>query len=104
VRIAVACKGAAKACLITDCVSACRRDTSSGAPRLPDGTIAGSILSMDRAVANVQHFAGVALEQAVEMATRSPARVIGCDKTKGSLDAGVNVLMTMIDGEVVFQR
>ena len=114
-RIAVACKGAAKACLITDCVSACRRDTSSGAPRLPDGTIAGSILSMDRAVANVQHFAGVALEQAVEMATLSPARGLGCDKSKGSLapgkdadivlfDADVNVSMTMIDGEVVFQR
>jgi N-acetylglucosamine-6-phosphate deacetylase len=114
VRVAVACKGAAKACLITDCVSACHRDTSSGVPRLPDGTIAGSILSMDRAVANVQHFAGLALPQAVEMATLSPARVIGCDKSKGSLapgkdadlvllDADVNVSMTMIGGEVVWQ-
>jgi N-acetylglucosamine-6-phosphate deacetylase len=115
VRIAVACKGPAKTCLITDCVSARHRDVSSGAPRLADGTIAGSILSMDRAIANVQHFAGVTLAQAVEMATLSPARVIGCDKTKGSLapgkdadlvlfDADVNVSMTVIAGEVVFQR
>jgi len=114
VRVAVACKGAAKACLITDCVSARDRDTSSGVPRLPDGTIAGSILSMDRAVANVQHFAGLALPQAVEMATLSPARVLGCDKSKGSLapgrdadlvlfDADVNVSVTMIGGEVVWQ-
>jgi N-acetylglucosamine-6-phosphate deacetylase len=96
-------------------VSARHRDVSSGAPRLADGTIAGSILSMDRAVANVQHFAGVTLVQAVEMATLSPARVIGCDKTRGSLapgkdadlvlfDADVNISMTMIDGQVVFQR
>jgi N-acetylglucosamine-6-phosphate deacetylase len=115
VRIAVACKGAAKTCLITDCVSARNRDVSSGAPRLADGTIAGSILSMDRAIANVQHFAGVTLAQAVEMATLSPARVIGCDKARGSLapgkdadlvlfDADVNVSMTLIAGEVVFQR
>jgi len=114
VRIAVACKGPAKTCLITDCVSGVDRDISSGVPRLPDGTIAGSILSMDRAVANVQHFAGVTLAQAVEMATLSPARVLGCDKTKGSLapgkdadivlfDADVNVSMTMIGGAVVFQ-
>jgi len=57
----------------------------------------------------------VTLAQAVEMATLSPARVIGCDKTKGSLapgkdadlvlfDADVNVSMTVIAGEVVFQR
>jgi len=113
VRMALACKGAARTCLITDCVSGRGRDVSSGAPRLPDGTLAGSILSMDRAVANVQRFAGLALPQAVEMASLSPARAVGCDKTRGSLapgkdadvvlfDADVNVSLTMIGGEVVF--
>jgi N-acetylglucosamine-6-phosphate deacetylase len=114
VRMAVACKGAARTCLITDCVSARDRDISSGAPRLPDGTLAGSVLSMDRAVANVRRFAGVSLPEAVEMATLSPARAVGCDKTKGSLapgkdadvvlfDADMHVSMTMIGGEAAWQ-
>jgi N-acetylglucosamine-6-phosphate deacetylase len=115
VRIAVACKGAAKTCLITDCVSGRRGRIVGGAPRLQDGTIAGSILSMDRAVANAMQFAGVTLEQAVEMATLSPARAVGCDRAKGSLapgkdadvvlfDEGVNVSLTMIGGEVAYER
>jgi N-acetylglucosamine-6-phosphate deacetylase len=113
VHVAVACKGVPRTCLITDCVSGLRVETGSGAPRLPDGTLAGSMLSMDRAVANVQRFAGVTLEQAVEMATLTPARAAGCDRARGSLapgkaadvvlfDEGVNVSLTMIGGEVVF--
>jgi len=113
VRTAVACKGPAGTCLITDCVSARDRRVVDGAPRLADGTLAGSVLSMDRAVANVQRFAGVSLEQAVEMATLSPARAAGCDRAKGSLapgkdadlvlfDAAVNVSLTMVGGEVVW--
>jgi len=115
VRVAIACKGAARTCLITDCVSGRRGRIIDGAPRLEDGTIAGSILSMDRAVANVMKFAGVSLEQAVEMATLSPARAVGCDRAKGSLapgkdadvilfDVGVNVSLTMVGGEVVYER
>ena len=113
-RTAVACKGAAKTCLITDCVSGLGREVIDGAPRLADGTIAGSVLSMDRAVANVQRFAGVSLREAVEMAPLSPARVIGLAASKGSLEAGkdadliifdalVNVRLTMIGGEAVWQ-
>jgi len=115
VRVAVACKGPARTCLITDCVSGRRGRIVGGAPRLEDGTIAGSILSMDRAAANVMRFAGVSLEQAVEMATLSPARAVGCDRAKGSLapgkdadvvlfDEGVNVSLTMIGGEVAYER
>jgi N-acetylglucosamine-6-phosphate deacetylase len=69
---------------------------------------------MDRAVANVRRFAGVSLPEAVEMATLSPARAVGCDKTKGSLapgkdadvvlfDADMHVSMTMIGGEAAWQ-
>ena len=115
VRIAIACKGTAKTCLITDCVSGRRGRVIDGAPRLEDGTIAGSVLSMDRAVANCMKFAGVSLEQAVEMAALSPARAVGCDRAKGSLapgkdadvilfDEGVNVSLTMIGGEVVCEK
>jgi N-acetylglucosamine-6-phosphate deacetylase len=39
--------------------------------------LAGSTLTMDRAVANCRHFAGVALRSAVAMATTNPARLLG---------------------------
>ena len=113
--MAVACKGVARTCLITDCVSGKHAGVVDGAPRLADGTLAGSVLSMDRAVANVLRFAGVTLQQAVEMATLSPARAMGCDRAKGSLapgkdadvvlfDQGVNVSLTLIGGEMAYQQ
>jgi N-acetylglucosamine-6-phosphate deacetylase len=46
------------------------------APRLPDGTLAGSVLRMDRAVANMVA-AGAGLPGAVAAATRIPADLIG---------------------------
>jgi N-acetylglucosamine-6-phosphate deacetylase len=45
-------------------------------PRLADGTLAGSVLRMDRAVANMVA-AGVGLAEAVAAATRIPADLIG---------------------------
>ena len=47
-----------------------------GPPRRDDGTIAGSTLRLDRAVANVAGL-GVALEKAVAAATRVPADLLG---------------------------
>jgi N-acetylglucosamine-6-phosphate deacetylase len=46
------------------------------APRLADGTLAGSVLRMDQAVANTVT-AGVVLAEAVAAATRIPADLIG---------------------------
>jgi len=46
------------------------------APRLADGTLAGSVLRMDRAVANAVT-AGAGLAEAVAAATRIPADLIG---------------------------
>jgi N-acetylglucosamine-6-phosphate deacetylase len=48
-----------------------------GAVRLPDGTLAGSVLSLDRAVRNVVAFAGAPLAEAVRAVTSTPAAVLG---------------------------
>ena len=40
-------------------------------------TLAGSVLTMDRAVANLQRFTGTSLETAVRLASRNPARLMG---------------------------
>jgi N-acetylglucosamine-6-phosphate deacetylase len=52
------------------------RPGDDGAPRRADGTLAGSVLRMDRAVANTVA-AGVGLAEAVAAATRIPADLIG---------------------------
>ena len=57
------------------------------APRLADGTLAGSALTMDRAVANVVGHCGVSLEDAVAAATLTPARLLGLDD-RGALEVG----------------
>jgi N-acetylglucosamine-6-phosphate deacetylase len=44
---------------------------------LSHGTLAGSVLTMDQAVANVQRFTGTSLAAAVRMASANPARMLG---------------------------
>ncbi len=75
-------------------------------------TLAGSTLTMDRAVENYIRYAGVPLEQALYAAARNPARMTGLEHFAGQLAgdqiAGVNVfspagklLATFIHGERV---
>jgi N-acetylglucosamine-6-phosphate deacetylase len=42
-------------------------------------TLAGSVLTMDRAVANLQRFTGASLATAVRLASQNPARMLGLD-------------------------
>lgn len=85
-----------------------------GRAKLATGVLAGSILTMDRAVANVQDFTGCALADALKMATLNPAKVLGLADRKGRIatgcDADVVVLdeedrprLTMVGGEVIWQ-
>ena len=81
--------------------------------RFPDGTIAGSALSMDLAVRNFRKHTDLPLHEVVNMASLYPARSIRADMSKGSLepgkdadfliaDAGFNVCQTYVRGERVF--
>ena len=88
VRLWLKMKGEERAILVTDGMSA------TGVPDgtytlgdfevvVKDGvclageTLAGSVLTMDRAVANVQKFTGTSLGAAVRLASRNPARMMG---------------------------
>jgi N-acetylglucosamine-6-phosphate deacetylase len=55
---------------------------------MSEGNLAGSVLTMDRAVRNVMQFAQWDLKSAVRLATLNPARVVGLDEV-GQLQAGV---------------
>jgi N-acetylglucosamine-6-phosphate deacetylase len=50
-----------------------------GVPRLADGTLAGSALSMPEAVANVVHHAGVPLAEGLWAASTAPADALGLE-------------------------
>jgi N-acetylglucosamine-6-phosphate deacetylase len=67
-----------------------------------DGKLAGSVLTMDRAVRNLSRFAGWTLLEAVAAATRNPARVARC-ANKGVLSAGADADFLVLNerGEVL---
>jgi N-acetylglucosamine-6-phosphate deacetylase len=48
---------------------------------LSNGTLAGSVLTMDQAVANVREFTGTTLAAAVRLASRNPATMLGMEDT-----------------------
>ncbi|MFN3648742.1 MAG: N-acetylglucosamine-6-phosphate deacetylase [Armatimonadota bacterium] len=109
VRLALSTKGPDRAALITDAFSATGLPdgTHTLGPHtvqvdgplctLSDGTIAGSILTMERAIGNAIDFAGVSLVHAVRMASLIPARIAGCSDRKGSLEAGKDADVTLLD-------
>ncbi len=70
--------------------------------RFPNGTIAGSALTMDQAVRNFLKYTGLPLYEVVNMASLYPARSIGVDATKGSLESGkdADILITDADFNV----
>lgn len=126
VRLALRTKGPDRIALVTDAMSALgmpdgvytlgshavtvRGDRCT----LADGTIASSMLSMDRAVRNAVAFAGVSLGEAARMASLVPARIAGCSDRKGSLEPGKDadvvvvtpafeVACTIARGRVVYE-
>ena len=85
-----------------------------GEARLEDGTLAGSVLKMNRAIENMVTKVGVPFTKAVDFATKNPARMLGIDQQTGSIAVGKNadftvlnenydVLLTLRDGNVIFQ-
>jgi N-acetylglucosamine-6-phosphate deacetylase len=119
-------KGPDKAVAITDAISGAGMSdgeyelggqkimVKDGAVRLGDGRLAGSALTLDQAVRNIVKFTRASLREAIQMATLTPARSIGVSTRKGSLepgkdadvvmlDEGLNVVSTMVGGEVVWR-
>lgn len=83
--------------------------------RLHDGTLAGSIILSDDAVRNMVRFGICDLPSAARMVSETPARVLGIDDRKGKiapgydadlvvLDEDLQVYLTIIGGEVAYQR
>lgn len=94
VRTTFRTKGAERIALVTDAVAwrtghlaALGIGVVEGAPRLADGTIAGSALTMDAAVRNAVDAAGVPLADALVAASTTPADVLS-DASRGRVATG----------------
>ena len=70
-----------------------------GAVRLPDGTLAGSVLTMDEAVRNLVA-SGASLADAVHAASAAPARLLGREDL-GAIRPGAPAHLTVLDEELV---
>ena len=112
-----------KLCLITDCMRAGGMedgDYTLGGQHvvkngieclLEDGTIAGSVLKLNEAVRNLKNHTDLSLQEVFACASLNPAKAIGEADRIGSLEEGkcadilicdenINVITTIIDGEI----
>jgi N-acetylglucosamine-6-phosphate deacetylase len=87
----------------------------TGAVRLADGTLAGSVLTMERALQNICAATGRPLTDMWPASSLNAARSIGLSSCKGSLEAGKDADLVLLDesfqvhltvaqGEIVFQQ
>jgi len=122
VKLFLKAKGHDRAVLITDAISATGMpdgryqlgpievDVKDG-KCTSNGSLAGSVLTMDRAIRNVIQFASWTLREAVRAATLNPAQAVGLASDRGVLVAGAtadfvvltqtgDVLKTVVGGRV----
>jgi N-acetylglucosamine-6-phosphate deacetylase len=74
-----------------------------GAARLSDGTLTGSVLTMDQALRNMLLMTGVSLQQAVGMLTLNPALAAQVSHRKGRLKVGYDADVLIFDQSLALQ-
>ena len=100
-----------KLCIITDCLPAGGLPegeyTLGGAKiiykndlcRLEDGTIAGSVLKLNKGVWNVYNNSKIPLNECVNCASLNPATTLGIQDKKGSIKVGKDADIVILDNE-----
>ena len=127
VEIAIRCKGKDKIVFITDSVSAAglpdgeyslgamKTFVKDGVARIAAGNLAGSSLRTNIALKNVVTRLGMPVEDAMLGVTKNPAQALGMYDEIGSiavgkrahltvLDDDFNVVMTVVDGKIVYKN
>jgi N-acetylglucosamine-6-phosphate deacetylase len=69
--------------------------------RLRDGTLAGSVTSMEKELINLVHFGGISLNHALQVASLNPATEIGFGNRKGSLTPGKDADIICLDRQTL---
>ncbi|HDK7174954.1 TPA: N-acetylglucosamine-6-phosphate deacetylase [Clostridium botulinum] len=120
-------KGKDKIILITDSMRAgCMNNgiwelggqkviVKNGSARLENNTLAGSILTLDNAIKNMKNNIDASLCEIISMVTINPAKDINIYDKKGSIEKGkdsdivifdkdINIRMTIVEGNIVYQK
>lgn len=120
-------KGKHKMVLITDSMRAgCMKDgvydlggqavyVKDGAARLESGNLAGSVLTLNKAVYNFFKNTNLTIDESIHMASLNPATSIGIANRKGSLEIGkdadisifdeeMNCYLTIVEGREVYNQ
>lgn len=126
-RLALAAMGIGRVILVSDAVRACgmpegeldldgrRVVHADGAVRMADGTLAGSALTLDVALRNFAAATGRPIEELWAAASHNPARALGIEDHKGTIEVGMDadltllhptgeVVLTVAEGNVVYSR
>jgi len=131
IHLALRAKGVDKLCLVTDAMRGAGMPDGTytfggldgqevvvrdGISVMPDSSgFASGTVRMDALIRHMVQEIGVSLQDAVAMASRNPAKIIGVAGRTGALvegndadvvvmDKGLDVMMTMVAGRVVFDR
>lgn len=83
--------------------------------RLESGVLAGSVLTLNKAVINFFENTNLSINEAIHLASLNPAKSINIDKTKGSLEIGkdadiaifdenMNCHLTIVEGQIVYNK
>lgn len=116
VKLIVRAKGVERTILITDAMRATGLadgeydlgqqtiTVRDGVARTAAGHLAGSTLTMDRALRHVMHAAGLSLQEALPMATAVPAEALGMAEKKGVLAAGADADVVLLEQDLTVRR
>ena len=111
IRILLAAKGTQGIILVSDGISATgmpdgryRLGTfevtvTRGVARNSDGKLAGSTLTLDRALRHMVKL-GIPLRDALQMLTANPARLLGLERRKGNLVPGADADLVLLDDQL----
>jgi N-acetylglucosamine-6-phosphate deacetylase len=126
-KVLIRCLGTDRVVLITDAMTGAGLAegkyllvgnevfVKDGRATLANGTLAGSIATLNQCVRNIHRLVGYPLQDAVKMASLNPARAMGLADRLGAIHVGkdacltvidddVNVYLTMVKGKVVFNN
>lgn len=126
-RIAYKQKGTDKTLLVTDAMCACGMPdgtyalggqpvtVKNGAARLENGALAGSVLTLNKAVKNILDNSEYQLYEIIKMASYNGAKFCKVDDKKGQIkenfdadlvifDENIDVKMTIVGGKIVYNN
>ncbi len=111
-RIVYKIKTSDKVLLVTDAMMACAMGegkyslggqdvfVKDGAARLKEGNLAGSILTLDKAIKNIKDNTDLPLNEIVKMASYNPAKLCKKENSKGKIEEGFDADLVLFDENI----